>query len=85
MFTKFYLFVRSFIRHRILYIDDCPQLGIAVADGLKMGKDCHILGECIIDPGHCWLIEIENRVTLASRVHLGHMMQARNLRLAIRR
>ncbi len=38
MFTQFYLFVRSFIRHRILYIDDRPQLGIAVADGLKMGK-----------------------------------------------
>lgn len=28
------------------------------------------MGECIIDPGHCWLIEIGDRVTLAPRVHI---------------
>ena len=28
------------------------------------------MGECIIDPGHCWLIEIGNKVTLAPRVHI---------------
>lgn len=70
MFTKIYLFVRSFIRRRILHIDDRSQLEIAISEGLKIGKDCHVMGECIIDPGHCWLIEIGNRVTLAPRVHI---------------
>lgn len=27
-------------------------------DGLKIGKNVDIMSECIIDPGHCWLIEI---------------------------
>ena len=67
---KAYLLFRSFIRHKILHIDDCSQLEIAVANGLTIGKDCHVMGECIIDPGHCWLIEIGDRVTLAPRVHI---------------
>lgn len=70
MFAKLYLFIRSFVRHRILHIDDRSPLEIAIANGLKIGEDCHILGECIIDPGHCWLIEIGDRVTLAPRVHV---------------
>lgn len=28
------------------------------------------MGECIIDPGHCWLISIGDNVTLAPRVHI---------------
>lgn len=70
MFAKFYLAIRAFIRHRILRIDDRSQLEIAISNGLKIGKDCHVMGECIIDPGHCWLIEIGDRVTLAPRVHI---------------
>lgn len=70
MFAKLYLLVRSFVRHRILHIDDRGQLEIAIANGLKIGRDCNVMGECIIDPGHCWLIEIGNRVTLAPRVHI---------------
>lgn len=68
--NKAYLLLRSFVRHRILHIDDRSQLEIAVANGLKIGNDCHVMGECIIDPGHCWLIEIGDRVTLAPRVHI---------------
>ena len=70
MIADIYLFIRAFIRHRILHIDDRSQLDIAISNGLKMGKDCHVMGECIIDPGHCWLIEIGDRVTLAPRVHI---------------
>ena len=51
-------------------IDDRSQLEIAIENGLKIGVDCHIMGECIIDPGHCWLINIGDRVTLAPRVHI---------------
>ena len=28
------------------------------------------MGEVIIDPGHCWLIEVGDNVTLAPRVHI---------------
>ena len=60
----------KWLRKRILKIDDRSQLEIAVANGLKMGSNVHIMGDCILDPGHCWLIEIGNNVTLAPRVHI---------------
>lgn len=39
-------------------------------DGFILGENVTIMGECVIDPGHCWLIEIGNNVTLAPRVHI---------------
>lgn len=51
-------------------IDDRSQLEVAIENGLTIGKDCHIMGECIIDPGHCFLITIGDRVTLAPKVHI---------------
>ena len=54
----------------MLHIDDRSQLEIAVENGLKIGKDVAIMGEVILDPGHCWLIEIGNNVTIAPRVHI---------------
>lgn len=65
-FLSLYLWIRK----HLLKIDDRSQLEIAIANGLQIGKNCHILGECIIDPGHCWLISIGNNVTLAPRVHI---------------
>ncbi len=38
--------------------------------GLKMGKNVTIMGEVIIDPSHCWHIEIGNNVIMAPRVHV---------------
>lgn len=70
MLTQVYLLFRSFIRHQILHIDDRSQLEIAVSNGLKIGEGCAVMDGCIIDPGHCWLIEIGDRVTLAPRVHI---------------
>ena len=58
------------IRKKIMKIDDRSQLEIAVSNGLIIGKDCNIQPHCIIDPSHCWLIEIGDRVTLAPRVHI---------------
>lgn len=66
MLRKIILLVRKYI----LNIDDRSQLEIAIANGLKIGQNCNVMGECIIDPGHCFLIEIGNKVTLAPRVHL---------------
>lgn len=72
---KLYLWLRK----RVLKIDDRSQVEIAVENGLKLGENVNILGECIIDPSHCWLIEIGNNVTLAPRVHiLAHDASTKN-------
>ena len=70
MCAKLYLMIRAFVRHVILRIDDRSQLEIAISNGLKMGQDCAIQDGCIFDPGHCWMIEIGDRVTFAPRVHV---------------
>lgn len=38
--------------------------------GLRIGNNVTIMGEVIIDPSHCWHIEIGNNVILAPRVHV---------------
>ena len=66
MIKRFLLFVRK----KILHIDDRSMIEIAIENGLRLGKDVHIMDGCILDPGHCWLIEIGDKVTLAPRVHI---------------
>ena len=39
-------------------------------DGFKYGENFDTQYGVIIDPGHCWLIEVGNNVTLAPRVHI---------------
>lgn len=58
------------IRKHILYIDDRSHLEIAISNGLTVGKNVNVQGECILDPAYPWLIEIGNNVTLASRVYI---------------
>lgn len=41
-----------------------------VSMGMKVGKNFNRLHGTILDPGHCWLIEIGDDVTLAPRVHI---------------
>ena len=65
-FIKLYLWARK----HLLKIDDRSQLEIAISNGLKIGNNCHIMSECILDPSHCWLISIGDEVTLAPRVHI---------------
>ena len=38
--------------------------------GMKVGKNFGRLGGVILDPSHCWLIEIGDDVTMAPRVHI---------------
>lgn len=38
--------------------------------GMKVGKNFKRLNGTILDPSHCWLIEIGDNVTLAPRVHI---------------
>ena len=38
--------------------------------GMKVGKSFKRLNGVILDPSHCWLIEIGDDVTIAPRVHI---------------
>lgn len=59
MFEK----VKSLIRGTI-------NLDKLIKQGLVIGENFHAQEGVIIDPGHCWLIEIGSNVTLAPRVHI---------------
>ena len=41
-----------------------------ISSGMKVGKNFKRLNGVILDPGHCWLIEIGDNVTMAPRVHI---------------
>lgn len=41
-----------------------------VSMGMSVGKNFGRLGGVILDPSHCWLIEIGDNVTMAPRVHI---------------
>ena len=41
-----------------------------VSMGMTVGKNFHRLNGVILDPAHCWLIEMGDNVTLAPRVHI---------------
>ncbi len=53
---------------RILYKE--PNMPKLIKRGLIVGQKFKMMGECIIDPSHCWHIKIGNNVTLAPRVHI---------------
>ena len=41
-----------------------------ISMGMKVGKNFGRLNGVILDPSHCWLLEIGDDVTLAPRVHI---------------
>lgn len=41
-----------------------------ISMGMIVGKNFQRLNGVILDPGHCWLIEIGDNVTIAPRVHI---------------
>ena len=41
-----------------------------ISMGMKVGKNFKRMHGTILDPSHCWLIEIGNNVTLAPRTHI---------------
>ena len=45
------------------------DIKIMIKRGLKVGKNCH-LGNCTIDPSHCFHITIGDNVTFGPRVHV---------------
>ncbi|MDD6275827.1 MAG: DapH/DapD/GlmU-related protein [Clostridia bacterium] len=58
------------IKNKIFGIDPRPQLEILKDTGLTIGENCHIMENCTFDMGHCWLITIGDRVTMAPRVNI---------------
>lgn len=66
MFMKIYLWIRKYV----LKIDDRSQLEIAIENGLKIGKNSNIQDQVILDPSHCWLIDIGDNVTIAPRAYI---------------
>ena len=66
MIQKIYFWIRKHFFKK----EYKSQLEIAISKGLKIGENVHIQGECILDPGYPWLIEIGNNVTLAQRVYV---------------
>ncbi len=41
-----------------------------ISMGMSVGKNFKCLHGAILDPSHCWLIEIGDNVTIAPRVHI---------------
>ena len=41
-----------------------------ISMGMKVGKNFGRLNGVVLDPSHCWLIEIGDNVTMAPRVHV---------------
>ncbi len=41
-----------------------------ISMGMTVGKNFKRLNGVILDPGHCWLIDIGDNVTMAPRVHI---------------
>lgn len=55
------------LKHRIRGEVSTNQL---VDMGMKVGQNFSRLNGVILDPSHCWLIEIGDNVTMAPRVHI---------------
>lgn len=64
----------NFIKRIIIRLFVTPKPYSAIDDfkrkGLRVGKNFHMQGGCIIDSSHCWHITIGDNVTLAPRVHI---------------
>ncbi len=60
----------KFIKKIINSLRNEPNLQKLTARGLIVGKNFKMMGQCIIDPSHCWHIKIGDNVTLAPRVHI---------------
>lgn len=60
----------SYLKKILNYIRGEQSLRKLQKRGLIIGKNFKRMGECVIDPSHCWHIEIGDDVILAPRVHI---------------
>ncbi len=69
MKCKLYMISRK-IRSLLNTIRGEQSLSKLIRKGLIIGENPTIMSGCIIDPSHCWHIEIGDNVILAPRVHI---------------
>lgn len=60
----------SFIKELLYRIRGEYTTEKLISMGMKVGKNFGRLNGVILDPSHCWLIEIGDNVTMAPRVHI---------------
>ena len=60
----------SFIKEMLYRLRGEYTTDKLITMGMKVGKNFGRLNGVILDPSHCWLIEIGDNVTLAPRVHI---------------
>jgi len=60
----------KYIKHLLNRIRGEQDIKMLVKRGLKLGDNLTRMSGCIIDPSHCWHIEIGNNVILAPNVHI---------------
>ena len=74
------MFIKDLIKKILFRIRADYTTESLVSMGLKVGKNFQRNEGVIIDPSHCWLIEIGDNVIMAPRVHiLAHDLQSSGL------
>ncbi len=58
------------IKHLLNRIRGEQDIKMLIKRGLKVGGNLTRMSGCILDPSHCWHIEIGNDVILAPNVHI---------------
>jgi Acetyltransferase (isoleucine patch superfamily) len=64
------MFIKTIIRKILSKIRGDINIEKLQARGLMVGKNFKMIGNNIIDPSHCWHIEIGDNVVLAPRAHI---------------
>lgn len=62
--------IRKLLKRFVMRIRGEITVDQLIDKGMVVGKNFHCLQGTILDPAHCWLIEIGNNVTLAPGVHI---------------
>ena len=62
--------LKIFVKQIVDRLRGRTSLETLVNRGLVLGTDVSIMPGCILDPAHCFLISIGDRVTLAPNVHV---------------
>jgi len=60
----------KYIKYFLNRIRGEQNIKMLIKRGLKLGDNLTRMSGCIIDPSHCWHIEIGNNVILAPNVHI---------------
>ena len=62
--------IMSFIKELVYRLRGEYTTEKLISMGMTIGKNFNRLNGVILDPSHCWLIEIGDDVTIAPRVHI---------------